>query len=526
VTVPVAPQNLEAEESVLGAMLLSPAAIEAVSFLAPDDFYRATHGRIYRAARELHAAGEPVDAITLADALEKRSELADVGGRVRVHELARLVPASANAAHYARMVRESATARRRLAALHAAERAVLDGGLEAHPDVRSELLASLDAEAPADAGWFESAGALLDEDDPGPTPFLVAGLLVLGSIGALAGKWKIGKTWLLLELAVAIVTGRPAFGRFEVPDPGPVLLVVEESGRDALHRRLDALARGYGIEARQLDDLHFAANRRVRLDDRHWQERLIAAGRALEARAIFLDPLVRLKGSGDENVQREMAPVLDYMRDLRDATGSAVVFSHHSGHDSHHLRGSSDLEAYWESKLALRRDENGVLELTSEHREAESGHRLRYLLDGDEATRTMRLRPLDESEAPESEAPSRRDLAHDVAAYLEAHPASPTEEVAAAVCRRREKVAKLLRTDPRFVLVATPAGRNPNAKCWSLAKQPVPAHGTGSDGRRAEQTPGSPFRTPSTPPKGGGRPDRLAASSRPATDPTQNEERA
>src|SRR4029078_3053742 len=106
------PQNLEAEESVLGAMLLSPGAIGAVSeVLDASDFYRESHAKIYRAALALYAKGEPVDAITLVDALEERGDLEDVGGRVRVHELAALVPASGNAGHYARIVREMANLR-------------------------------------------------------------------------------------------------------------------------------------------------------------------------------------------------------------------------------------------------------------------------------------------------------------------------------------------------------------------------------------------------------------------------------
>jgi replicative DNA helicase len=109
---PVPPQNLEAEESVLGAMMISPGAIGAVSeILDAGDFYRESHAKVYRASLGLYAKGEPVDAITLTDELEERGELEAVGGRVRLHELAALVPASANAAHYARIVHETATLR-------------------------------------------------------------------------------------------------------------------------------------------------------------------------------------------------------------------------------------------------------------------------------------------------------------------------------------------------------------------------------------------------------------------------------
>jgi replicative DNA helicase len=108
----VPPQSVDAEESVLGAMMLSPGAISAVSeILDAEDFYRESHGRIFQAALVLWAKGEPVDAITLVDQLEERGELEDVGGRARIHELAALVPAAANAAHYARIIREAATLR-------------------------------------------------------------------------------------------------------------------------------------------------------------------------------------------------------------------------------------------------------------------------------------------------------------------------------------------------------------------------------------------------------------------------------
>src|SRR5215211_5032486 len=103
---PVPPQNLDAEESVLGAMMLAPGAVGAVSeILDAADFYRESHAKIFRTALALYAKGEPVDAITVVDELEA------AGGRTRVHELAALVPATANAGHYARIVRETATLR-------------------------------------------------------------------------------------------------------------------------------------------------------------------------------------------------------------------------------------------------------------------------------------------------------------------------------------------------------------------------------------------------------------------------------
>jgi len=108
----VPPQNREAEEHVLGSMMLAPGAIVAcMEVLDPGDFYLESHAKIYRAAVDLYTDGEPVDAITLCDRLEQQGVLGEVGGRVRIHELAAIVPASANAGHYARIVREMALLR-------------------------------------------------------------------------------------------------------------------------------------------------------------------------------------------------------------------------------------------------------------------------------------------------------------------------------------------------------------------------------------------------------------------------------
>ena len=108
----VQPHNLEAEESVLGAMLLSAKAAEtAAELLGPSDFYRPSHGTIFAAARELLQKGEPVDAITLVDLLEQRDELERAGGRERIHELVALVPAASNVGYHAQIVKEMATLR-------------------------------------------------------------------------------------------------------------------------------------------------------------------------------------------------------------------------------------------------------------------------------------------------------------------------------------------------------------------------------------------------------------------------------
>jgi len=106
------PQNLEAEVSVLGAMMISPNAITAVADkLRETDFYRDSHREIYRSITDLFANGDPVDPITVTESLASRGVLDKVGGKAYIHTLVSTVPAAANAAHYAAIVRENSVLR-------------------------------------------------------------------------------------------------------------------------------------------------------------------------------------------------------------------------------------------------------------------------------------------------------------------------------------------------------------------------------------------------------------------------------
>jgi replicative DNA helicase len=109
----VPPQDLDAEQSVLGGMLLSKDAIaDVVEILKGHDFYRPAHETIYQAILDLYAKGEPADPITVAAELTKRGEITKVGGAAYLHTLVQTVPTAANAEYYAQIVHERAVLRR------------------------------------------------------------------------------------------------------------------------------------------------------------------------------------------------------------------------------------------------------------------------------------------------------------------------------------------------------------------------------------------------------------------------------
>jgi replicative DNA helicase len=112
----VPPHNLQAEESLLGAMLLRAQAIaDAVQTIHAEDFYRPAHRHIYEAICTLYAAGEPVDPVTVADELRQANLLEVIGGPATLISIQSRTPAVSNAAHYAKIVEESSTLRKLIA---------------------------------------------------------------------------------------------------------------------------------------------------------------------------------------------------------------------------------------------------------------------------------------------------------------------------------------------------------------------------------------------------------------------------
>lgn len=315
-----------------------------------------------------------------------------------------------------------------------------------------------DAPPPESAGpgstelALEDACTLLGEGDPGPTPFLVADFLVLGAIAALVGAYKVGKTWVVLELAIAIAAGERFLGRYSA-ERGPVMLILEESGRRALHRRLALMVRGRDVERSRLSQLHFAANRGVNLSDPEWRRQILEEADRLSPLLVVFDPLARVKGAGvDESSQLEIGPVLSFMRELREVSGAAVLFVHHTGHEARErMRGSSDLEAYWESKISIRGGEEGY-EIRADHREAESTPPVGYRLDfADEAMRFE----LDQADD---------ELAELILGHLAEHPGATNAELRKAVPRRAvDTTSRLLDLEKAGTVCRRPSQRTDRA---------------------------------------------------------------
>jgi len=219
--------------------------------------------------------------------------------------------------------------------------------------------------------------------------WLIEGLWSAEAVGIVGGEPKCCKSFLVLDMAVAVASGTPCLRRFPTMARGRVLLFAAEDSLSVVRQRLVGIAAAAGFALGDLD-IHVITAPTVRLDVELDQTRLEDTVRALRPTLLILDPFVRLHRI-DENVSSEVAPLLDFLRGLQRRHQVAVALVHHSRKGASHLRagqalrGSSELHAWGDSNLYLRRNASDELSLTVEHRAAASmdGLALALQADGD-----------------------------------------------------------------------------------------------------------------------------------------------
>lgn len=250
---PVPPQNLDAEESVLGALMLAgtrSGTFDAVleTGLTAADFYRESHGRIFSAQKQLHDRSEPVDAITVVEELQQRGQLDDVVTPAKIHELAALVPAASNAPHYARIVVDAAARRVAISVGNQITALAFDGAEPASIALRAEELVSGLTNRVA-AGdelrplWWHEA---IHEPIPATSEY-VEGVLQAGVLADIVGLPYLHKTAVALELATKVAIGAgELLGKFPIAAQANTAYFWSDDSRAKELERIQAYAKACG----------------------------------------------------------------------------------------------------------------------------------------------------------------------------------------------------------------------------------------------------------------------------------------
>lgn len=222
--------------------------------------------------------------------------------------------------------------------------------------------------------------------------WLVEPLWGESSVGVIGGAPKCAKTWLGLDLALSVATGTACLGRYAVARPGPVLVYLAEDALTVVRERVEGMARHRGLKLAGVE-IHVITVPSLRLDREPHRQRLLETARRLRPRLLLLDPLVRLHGI-DENSATEVAGLLAYFRLLQRQLDLSVILVHHTRKNAaggmaagQGLRGSSDLHAFGDSNLYLRRVQQRLV-LSTEHRAAPASPPVHLELVSDPAETT------------------------------------------------------------------------------------------------------------------------------------------
>lgn len=359
----VPPHSVEAEQSVIGSLLVDNKALGDISdVLAASDFYRHEHRLMFGAIKAAIDAGQPADPITLYERLEADGKAADVGGLQALEALGMCVPSARHIRSYAEIVREHSIRRKLIAASDKMATAAFNPqgrGIAALLGEAEERLAEIAREQhrklPGSKVPLLALDALQQASEA--VRWAIKHVIPAESIGMLFGGSGTFKSFIALDCALHIAHGLPWMGRRT--KKGTVLYIAAEGGA-GLWARIDAWHRARRLSA--ADASFFVVPAAVDLTADAWRVVDAAQGLGITPSLVIVDTLSQTY-AGEENSANEMAA---YLRELglrfRQLWQAAVLLIHHSGHSAtERPRGSSAIRGNVDFLLGVFRDEKEML---------------------------------------------------------------------------------------------------------------------------------------------------------------------
>lgn len=315
------PSNPEVEEALLGALLVDPGALQDIKPILPaSDFYIVKNQWIYTAIVALWDKGAAVDSRLVAAEM-KPGHLGEIGGEAYLWKLENKTPTSLHAKQYAEVIRDLAARRRLIQEMGEVVRLAHDDSKPLTDATRVAQRAVADVIHDPEMQLL-TADAILTTDWPEPV-WAVPGLLPVG-LTILAGKPKLGKSWLALQITQAVAAGGHALG--EQVEPGPALyLALEDSPRRLKDRmRKQGWPVGLPAEFMPLGEFEHQIGDLRNGGGEHLAAQIERAG----YRLVVIDTLSR-SCYGDQNDAEEMTKALTPLQEMAHAQNCAVMLVDH-----------------------------------------------------------------------------------------------------------------------------------------------------------------------------------------------------
>jgi hypothetical protein len=324
--------SLQAEGALLASMIVDGENVigPLLERFCGADLYRPEHREIFSAIVDCWRANDgKVDLVLLAEWLKVRGRLSEIGGVDYLVEVAQSVPASSSWEYYARIVVDCA----RLRTAHQSVRGALrhlesDGPIDERLTRCEELLAArTSAASPMTEGDCQIELVSMDAIDPIQTEWLWPNVIPMGMISLLVGQPGQGKSFVSMDIAARVTTGRPWPDSSETPTtPGSVVIF---SFEEDLHRTVRGRLDSCGADAGKIKAFRSIRTPTGLSDTIDIQTHLPQLERAVKTlpdlRMILFDPITSCLGAADQNSQAEVRNALTALQNFAQRTGIAIV---------------------------------------------------------------------------------------------------------------------------------------------------------------------------------------------------------
>lgn len=335
---PALPHNLDAEQSIIGGVIIDNANLALLDDLEVDDFFDLRNRTIFAAIRNLEVAASPIDSVTIETEIERLGKLDAVGGIAYIAECTLRCPIASNIVAYKVAVRQHATNRKVAIALGAAAERARNwphDGAEMLDELLGDLERIKSGTGSTDASRRKTTYGSpfkewIGDAEPSNNPaeiFDAHGLIVRGEPCLFLGDPKVGKTLLITDLALHLAAGRSAWCGVPLYRRCRVLSLLREDSERTTRRRVYQMARAAGIRMSELEGwLEVDGVTPLYFDDPRNVAQLRRQAKNFDI--VLIDSLSTVH-NGDENSVESMAPVMNEWRDIALGTKVAIPIIHH-----------------------------------------------------------------------------------------------------------------------------------------------------------------------------------------------------
>jgi KaiC/GvpD/RAD55 family RecA-like ATPase len=428
------PNNIEAERSVLGAILLDNGAIAgALKHVSSGDFFYPHHKKIFACMLRLTETTQPIDLVTLCEALFQGGELDSIpGGAGGISSLTDGMPKVSNVEHYAKIVRAKAQLRTIIHLTHNLQQNAFEG--DADPDVISgKLRSAMTDSAPmkvvgGNGHLSYSLHEFLAAQFP-PPDHLVEGVIPRGGTVLIVALPHRLKSWFTTALAIGCTRAGMVLGKLEVKKPVRTLLVQVEDFPGQLQWRIGELLKTQAFNDCESENVRIIPRCGLNLPDEAWYQNLLREVQNFKADHVIMD-VVRRIFRGDINSPKDTAAFLEQVDRLREATDVTTTLVHHENKKDAEIMtaaaGSYNLPGWANVMIQFKRktQEGHVVhvEIEVDNKLAQSPEPMRMVLDLSSEL-PLRIEPLEDgvgiSEAMDRLGPEW--TVRDLAEALEVH---------------------------------------------------------------------------------------------------------